>query len=83
MACKRTLAEEVSLTQYSDGCFLAGLRDHGEFHFARLDIKDRIGGIPLREDGLFLREEHNLPALANGCEEGMRIEIVLVLGRSH
>src|ERR1019366_3292517 len=66
---------------YADRCFLASLRDHGEFYLARLDIKDRIGSIPLRKDSLFPLEKQRSPALANGCEECMRIEIAPRLGR--
>src|ERR1700731_4736286 len=81
LAPKRTFAEKVSLTQYSDRCFLACLRDHGESYLARLYIKHRIGGIPLRKDSLFLPEEHAFPALANGCDECMEIEMTLLLSR--
>jgi hypothetical protein len=78
---KRTFAEKVSLTQYADRRFLASLRDHGEFYLARLDVKHRISGIPLGEDCLLLLERHKLPALADGCEECMGIEIAPLLAR--
>jgi hypothetical protein len=44
-----------------------------------LDIEDRIRRIPLREDSLLLRENQVLPALANGCEEGVGIELATLL----
>jgi hypothetical protein len=75
LACKRNFAAKVSLTQYADCCFLASVRDHGEFYLARLYIKHRIREIPLGEDRVFLREKHKFPALADGCEECLGIEI--------
>jgi hypothetical protein len=73
LASERTLAEKVSLTKYTDRSFLASLRDYGEFHLARVDIKHRISGIPLCKNSMFLREKHKFPALADGgkkCTEG-------------
>src|SRR2546422_5852537 len=51
-----------------------------EFYLARLDIKHRIGTIPLRKDSVFPREKHKLPARADGREECMGIEIAPVFG---
>src|SRR5579864_3568791 len=67
LACKRTFAEKLPVTQYADGRFLASFRNHGEFYLARLDVKHSISDIALREDGVFIREEHGFPALADGC----------------
>src|ERR1022692_1252093 len=44
-------------------------------------MKHRLSGIPLRKDSLFLREKHKFPALADGCEECMGIEIPPLLRR--
>jgi hypothetical protein len=54
------LHRKVSVTQYADRCFVASLRDHGEFYLARLDIKHRISEIALDEDYLFLRKSISL-----------------------
>jgi hypothetical protein len=79
LARKRTLAEKVSLTEYTDRSFFASLRDYSEFHLTRLDIKHRISSIPLHEDDLFLREKHKSPALADGGKKCMRVEPALFL----
>jgi hypothetical protein len=65
LACKRTLTEEIPITQYADRRFLASLGDDGESYLARLQIKHRVCGIPLCEDGVLLRKEHGFPALAD------------------
>src|SRR6202521_2560378 len=81
LACQRALAKEVSLTQYPDSRFPAGLGNDGELHFAFLDIEDRVRRIPLREDSLLFGKSQVLPALANGCEEGVGIELAAFLIR--
>jgi hypothetical protein len=46
-------------------------------------VAQRISsGIALREDGLFPGKQHNFSALADGCEECLRIEIVPRPGRN-
>src|ERR1035437_4574274 len=80
LARERTFAEESSLTHDADRCFLASLRNHGEFYLAGLKIKHRIRRIPLRKDSLFPLEKQKFPALANRCEECMGIEIAFLLG---
>ena len=73
--------KEVPLTQNSDCCFLACLRDHGEFYPAGLDIKHRIGGIPLSEDSLFPLEKQRFPVLSDGREKCLGIENAVFLSR--
>jgi hypothetical protein len=52
-----------------------------------LDIEDRVRRIPLRKDSLLLGEGEVLPALANGGEKGVGIELATLLvrdrGRAH
>jgi hypothetical protein len=60
--------------------FLANLRDHGELDLAGLDVKHSVGGIPLGKDSMFLLEKHRFSALADGCEECMRIEVAPLVG---
>jgi hypothetical protein len=52
----------------------ASLGDNGEPHLTRLQIKNRVCGIPLRKDDVLLRKEHSFPALANGGEERVGVE---------
>jgi hypothetical protein len=82
LACKRTFAEEAPITQYADSCFPASFGDNGESYFARLQVKNRVCGIPLREDGVLLRKEHSFPTLADRGEECMGVELAAVLGSS-
>jgi hypothetical protein len=79
LARERTLAEKVSLTKYTDCTFPASLRDYGELHLTRLDIKHRISGIRLRKNYMFLREKHNFPALADGGKKCMGVKLALFL----
>jgi len=51
-----------------------------ESHPARLQIKNRVSGIPLRKDGLLLRKENSSPALADSGEERTDVELADVLG---
>jgi hypothetical protein len=80
LACKRTFAKEIPVTRYADRGFLAGLGNNGESHLAGLQIKYRVCGIPLGEDGLLSRKENSLPALAEGGEECMGVEPKVALG---
>src|SRR5580658_794314 len=79
LARERTFTEKVPLTEYTDRSFLASLRDYREFYLARLDVKHRISGIPLRKNPSFLREKHKFPALADGTKECMGVEIAFFL----
>lgn len=76
-------SEASPVTQYADRCFLASLRDNGQSHLTRLQIKYCVRGIPLREDRVLLRKEHRFPALADGGEERVDIEFAAVLGSSN
>jgi hypothetical protein len=80
LTCKRTFTEETPITQYADRGFLAILGDNGESYLACLQIKHCVRGIALGEDGLLLREEHRLPALSDGSEECLGVELAAVLG---
>ena len=40
--------------------------------------EDRVRRVPLREDRLLLGEREVLPALANGCEERVGIELAIL-----
>jgi hypothetical protein len=77
---KRTFAEETPITQYADRGFPAGFGNNAESHLAGLQIKYCVRGIPLREDGLLFRKEQNLPALADGGKECLRVELPVALG---
>src|SRR5450759_3454367 len=79
LTSKATLSQKLALTQYADRCFLASLRDDGEFHLAILDVKHSVARIPLREDCLFLRKKHKVSALADRGKEYVGVEIVLLL----
>src|ERR1700730_3057095 len=79
LACQRPFTEKISLAQYADGGFLAGLGYDSEPHFALLDIENSVSRIPLCEDPLLLGNSQALPALANGREEGAGIEPSVLL----
>jgi len=49
---KRAFAEEAFLWKVGDDGFLAARRHDGELHLASLDVKDCIGRIALRKDGV-------------------------------
>src|SRR5580698_5223174 len=61
--------------QYPNGRLPAGLRDHAEPHPSFLYIEDSVGRVPLSEYGLLFRNGQILPTLANGCQEGVGIEL--------
>jgi hypothetical protein len=49
LTCKRTFAEETTITQYADRGFLAGFGNNGESHLAGLQIKHcRLRSIVLK-----------------------------------
>jgi hypothetical protein len=75
LTCKRTFAEETSITQYPDRGFFAGFGNNGQSHLAALQIKHCVREIPLRENGLLFRKEQSLPALADGGKECLRVEL--------
>ena len=50
-------------------------------NLAFLDVEDRVSHIPLREDDLFLGKGHDFPALANGGEEVLWIEVTFFRSR--
>src|SRR5580704_14602652 len=74
-------SEKISLAQNAQGRFLANLRNHCEPNFTFLDIKYRVGRVPLRKDGFFLGKRHNFPALANRGKKLLRVELAIDLGR--
>ena len=82
LASKRSFAEKSPSLNMPMVASLPIFETHGQFHFTRLHIKHRIGGIPLRKNSLFAPECSNcfLP-IADGCEKGMGIEIGLLPGR--
>src|SRR6185369_8678078 len=79
LPCQGALTEEISRIQDSDRSFLADLGHDGQPDLTFLDIEDGVRRIPLGEDPLFLGSSQTLPALANGCEEGYRIEFAVLL----
>ena len=76
LASKATFPEEITATQYPDGCFPPGFRDHRESYLARLDIEHCIAGVALGKDGLFLFKGQDFPAHSDGGEECVGIEFV-------
>src|SRR5580658_3742624 len=74
-------SEKISLTQYAQRCFLANLRHDGEPNLAILDIKYRVGRVPLRKDRFLLGKRHNFPALADRGKKFLRVELAIDLGR--
>src|ERR1700730_8312501 len=81
LTCEATFTEKVAVTQYAYGCFLANVGYDSESNLAFLDIKHCVGCIPLREDCLFLKKEHDFPALADSGKEFLGIEGGLFLRR--
>src|SRR5271157_849642 len=79
LASQRTFAEKAPIAQYADRRFFANFGDNSEFYLARLQIKHCVRSIPLRKDGLLFRKEHGFPALADGSEKRMWIELAAVL----
>jgi hypothetical protein len=57
-----------------DHSLLAVFGNDGDLDFARLDVKDRICGIPLREDFLILAIFRNRSSSLNFGQEGFRIK---------
>jgi hypothetical protein len=51
----------------------------GKPDFAFLNIKDRVRSLALCEYSLLFCNRHNLPAIANGREEGYGIELSVFL----
>jgi hypothetical protein len=79
LARKRTFTEETPITQYAYHGFLALLRDNAESYVACLQVENCVCGIPLGEDGLLFRKEQSFPALADGVEEHLGIELAAIL----
>jgi hypothetical protein len=80
LTCKRTFTEETPIAQYTDGGFLAGFGNNGESDLAGLQVKYRVCGISLGEDGLLFRKDQSLPALADGSKECLGVELPVALG---
>ena len=57
----------------NDGLFTLR-RNHGQLHFARLDIEHGIRRIPLREENLLFRNLQRRFAIADLAEEGLGIK---------
>src|SRR5579872_825244 len=79
LTCEATFAKKVPLAQDANGCFLSIVGHDRYLHLAALDIKQCVSRIPLREDGLLLCERHNLPSLADGGKERVRVELAFFL----
>ena len=52
LAGQTPLAEEISGSEHRHHRFSTGLRQHGQFDAARLNVRDILAGVPLPEDGL-------------------------------
>src|SRR5712671_5623724 len=76
-----SFSENLSLSQYSHGCFLANLGYDSELNLAFLDVEDCVSRVPLCEDCLFLGKSHNFPTLADSGKEFPWVEVVFFLGR--
>jgi hypothetical protein len=75
LSSQRTFAKETSITHYADSCFLASFGNNRKSDLACLEIKNRVCGIALREDGLLLTKHHSFPTLADGSEEHSGVEV--------
>jgi len=54
MAIETSFAEKVTRFQNSYDCFLAPLRNDGEFDLARLDVENRVRNVTLGKNNLIL-----------------------------
>src|SRR6185437_13274870 len=62
---KRSLTEEAPVAQNANRRFFAGLGNNCELDLSCLEIKNRVGGIPLRKNSPLLWKEHGFSALAD------------------
>src|ERR1700728_2127828 len=81
LSSKATFSEEISLVQYAQSCFFAARGYHCEPDPAFLNIEDRVSGIPLCEDCLFLGEGRDSPTRADNRKEFPWVEVAFFLGR--
>jgi hypothetical protein len=82
LACERAFPKEASLAQHGDSGLFTDLGHDGEPDFAFLDIENSVSRIALCKDPMLFGNGHALPALANGCQEGIGVELALRLRRS-
>ena len=76
-----SLAEKLPGLLDRDDSLFALLRYNGDLDLALLNVKDRIGGVPLPEDGFLPLVLHNGSPGPNRCEERLGIESLNFLAR--
>jgi len=75
-------ANKIPITQYGEDCFLPGFGRNAEFYLSFLNDKYGVCRIISGVNRLPLRERHHLPANANSCEEGFRVERKSLFGHT-
>jgi hypothetical protein len=75
LSSQTALSEKFSLTQYAQGCFLAGLGYNRESNFTFLDVEDGVCRVSLREYFLFLEKNLGFFAYADRGKEALRVDV--------
>src|SRR6476660_6959640 len=80
LACQRALAKKIPFTHDTDRRFFAGGGNHGEYHFAFLDVEHRVRRIALSEYRFLFSDNQHLPAITDGGEECPGIKLTRLPG---